>query len=210
VILIRASANNVHFTHRAKLYTIATNLARFQMQEVEEKLLHDGMSQLDDEDDGDFSDQDHGNFKWHVAYDKIVLPAVQDTQEGDGSKQQNQALVPALGGTLTPTPGPNDGSSGQGALSAAQMGMQMVGPYLPLIQPIIEQAIRRVTLTVSWQDGNDPMHLTVVCFFTDTGAIDQAMQMFGGAAAGGGTPGGVPGSTPTGSRPTPQLPGGNK
>jgi hypothetical protein len=53
------------------------------------------------------------------------------------------------------------------------LGAGMVGLYLPLIEPVLEASIRRVTLTISWKVGTEDISFDVICFFTDTKAISQ-------------------------------------
>jgi hypothetical protein len=88
------------------------------------------------------------------------------------------------------------------------MGTGMVQMYFPIIKPVLENAIRKVTLTVKWHIGTEVESFKTICFFTDTKAIDQAMKTAPGAATSGSTPTSPPGGpTPsTPSTPTPSVP----
>jgi hypothetical protein len=71
----------------------------------------------------------------------------------------------------------------------------MVQLYFPMIRPVLEAAIRRVTLTVSWQIGNDTETLQVACFFTDPKAVDRATGGLSGTDTSK-TPATTPATTP--------------
>ena len=43
-----------------------------------------------------------------------------------------------------------------------------------LVSKVLEAAIRKVTLTVSWKIGSKTHELVVVCYFTDPKAVDTA------------------------------------
>jgi hypothetical protein len=87
-----------------------------------------------------------------------------------------------------------------GGSSSGALGASMVQMYLPLIGPILSDAIRKVTLTVKWKVGGEDESIKIICFFTDTKAIDLALQAMslttgagGGAAGGSGGAGGAGG-----------------
>jgi hypothetical protein len=74
--------------------------------------------------------------------------------------------------------------------------------YFPIIKPVLENAIRKVTLTVRWKIGGNEESFKTICFFTDTKPIDQAMKTMPGGSATSSTPTG----SPTSSTPTPAVP----
>jgi uncharacterized membrane protein len=63
-----------------------------------------------------------------------------------------------------------------------------------VIKDVLEQAIRRVTIKVSWVEGRGPMEVELVAYYTDVRRVDQAIQI-GSAAAAGQQPGGGAGGT---------------
>lgn len=62
-------------------------------------------------------------------------------------------------------------SQGAASLIASQFG---------IIRNVIEQAIRRVTLTVSWNEGSREREITLVLYLTDPNVIER--QIMGGAS----------------------------
>jgi hypothetical protein len=141
--------------------------------------------------------------KYTATFDKVELPQVQDLQNQAGQQGQSP-LAPALNGQQTATPNMTGPEALVNGMSSGSIGLSMVGAYLPLIQPILQNAIQRVNLDVVILDGKNELHVKVASFFTDTKAIDQAAQMFGAL------PGGTPSSSGATTPPTPQqVPNGN-
>jgi general secretion pathway protein I len=192
VALLRLSTSDIRASHRAKLLTIATGLARAKMLDLEEELLRNGFQDTNEEADGDFSEEGQPRFTFTAIVEKVELPDVAELAAGlEGDDK----------GGATPPPSPLDDKNQEsllglaGGSTAGALGAGMVQLYFPLVRPVLENAIRKVTLEVRWKAGGEEDALKVVAFFTDTKAIDQAAQMM--RAAGGG-----------GAAPTPPPPGG--
>jgi general secretion pathway protein I len=78
------------------------------------------------------------------------------------------------------------GAGGQGAQGLLQMVMGMV---YPMIKPMFEASIRRLTVTVKWREGPNPKELTLIQYVTSpqqAGFVAGAVPS--GSAAGGGVP----------------------
>jgi general secretion pathway protein I len=188
VALLAITSRDIRASYRAKMLTVATGLAREKMYDLEEELLHTGFQDTGEHMEGDFSDDAQPRFKWSAEIERVYLPETGEL--ADKAKQDKDKAAAAA-------PGPTDmankdsllnlaGGSSSGANAAS-----MVQLYFPMIRPVLEAAIRRVTLTVSWQIGNDTETLQVACFFTDPKAVDRAT---GGLS---GTPATTPATTPT-------------
>ena len=68
-----------------------------------------------------------------------------------------------------------------------------------VIKDVLEQAIRRVTVKVSWFEGRTPSEVELIAYYVDVRRVDQAIQIGNAAAAGQPAPGtGTAGSGGTG------------
>ena len=197
-MLLSATAANVQLAKRAKVLGVATNLARGKMYDLEEELLQEGCQLVNQELDGDFSDEGHREIKWEALIEKIELPGLADAQGavenatgGDGAGGGG-AFGGAFGG----------GGAGGEAGSTSALGAAALGSQFETIATILEQAMRKVTLKVKWKVGDSDEEMTVVAYFTDPTAVDQAT---GGLPRSTGNP---PGDNPPDDNP-PDRRGGN-
>jgi general secretion pathway protein I len=191
IALLGMTSRDIRASYRAKMLTVATGLAREKMYDLEEELLHTGFQDTGEHMEGDFSEDGQPRFKWSAEVERVYLPETGELAEKAGKDKEKAAA-----------PGPTDlanqdsllnlaGGNASGASAAS-----MVQLYFPMIRPVLENAIRRVTLTVSWQIGNDTETLVVACFFTDPKAVDRAVGGLGGPA-----PTTQPTTQPTGGPP---------
>jgi hypothetical protein len=65
------------------------------------------------------------------------------------------------------------GSTGLGE-DASSLGATMILGQFDMIKTVLEDAIRKVTLTVAWHEGGKEQSFQVVCYFTDPKAVDNA------------------------------------
>lgn len=205
VVLLRISTQDVRAAYHAKLLTIGTQLARSKMADLEAD-LYKNLFSCDEQSTGDFTDEGQPKFTWEATCEKVELPTSDSVTTAMGG-QQNAANPNA---TTPPGQKPEDANQEAlmnlaGGSTSGALGAGMVQMYFPLIAPILENAIRKMTLTVKWRIGGDEDSIKVICFFTDTKAIDLAMPGAAAAAATSGTSttpatGGTPG---TGSTPPP-------
>lgn len=170
VILLEVSTRNVRSAHEVKMLTIATELARGKMLDIEEDLLHEGFQEMVETLEGDFDEEGYPKFTWEAAIEKVELP-----EAGDLAAGAQQTGEPGAEGD-SPLAGfmPMTGTSQD---ATAMAGTGQVLAMFPLFKPVLEQAIRKVTLTVKWKVGAQNEQMVVVCYFTDPKAVDAA---FGG------------------------------
>jgi general secretion pathway protein I len=203
VVLVGIGTDNVRNTQHAKMTTIATFLARAKMAEVEDTVLEEGFTDNDEVDEGDFGEQGWPEIRWKTNIEKVELPAdiAQQTQEAAQGAMQEHSDNPL----------------------AAMAGF-MGGFMSMLIEPIrvgLEEAVRRVTVTVSWHEvGRPDRSFEVDTFMTDPARLDLAVQAVGQPPGGANqqqgqqqpgaqTPGGGQGGRPGGSgTPGPRPPAG--
>jgi prepilin-type N-terminal cleavage/methylation domain-containing protein len=164
VVLVGITTQNVRNTHHAKRTTVATFLARAKMAELEDVVLHEGFVDSDQEEEGDFSDNAQPGFRWKAIIEKVELPA--------DLAQQTQDMV-------------QDTTEANSDNPLAAMAGFMGGFMTTLIEPIrvgLEEAVRRVTVQVFWDEvGRPTQSFEVVTFMTDPAKLDLAVQAIGQA-----------------------------
>jgi prepilin-type N-terminal cleavage/methylation domain-containing protein len=218
-MMLRSTASNIFAAERAQMMTSAVNLARGKMYDIEETLLTDGFPEMDQTDEGKFSEEGWPQISWKSEIVKIELPDMNTLQGMTGKEGEESATgapaAPAAGGVLGGMLGGVGGTDPN-----SMMGAGIMGTYYTLISDVLKDAIRKVTLTVSYEVAGDHESMVVTCYFTDPGAIARKIPAFGGAAGGqggeegggeegGGTPNPSPNPTPRpGPTPTPSGRGG--
>jgi general secretion pathway protein I len=199
-----------------KRITVATQLARAKMTDLEQELYDKGF-ELDDvvERSGDFAAEGWNGFTWKAS---ILAPKT----AGVGPDKLLEALFslpPGEGGGLASLFGGLGGADGGvGGLAAAALsggisnsalppgasgpsGMNALGPFANLAQTQVTQlldqirrGVREVRLTVSWKEGKGTESLEVV---THVVSLQQGSDRNGtpGAALGTGGTGTQPGAS---------------
>ncbi|HUH02773.1 MAG TPA: type II secretion system protein [Kofleriaceae bacterium] len=177
-VLIYRTTANVHMAERAEALGLATDLSRAKMYDLEEMLLKDGFQELDQEEHGDFSDEDHREFEWKAAIEKVELPSMGNMEALAGAGEEGAdgeaGMVDSpLAGLL---------AMGGGDASAAA-GASFLSSQFELISQVLESSIRKVTLTVTWKVGSREEELVTSAYFTDPSAVQRALS---GIPTGGG------------------------
>ena len=182
-------------TSRAKMMTVATMLARAKMNEIEFELMREGFSDFEEEECGAFDDESYGGlekFKWCYSVEKIELPENLDLQrafglgtgeDGGESAESSGAPAPTPASPLMSMLGGMGGGSGLGSMMSGPAA-GLIASQFGIIRNVIEQAIRRVNLTVSWSEGFRDKELVIVAYFTDPNVIER--QIMGGMGGMGG------------------------
>jgi len=212
VVVAEADMGATQDTGRAKMISVAAMLARAKMSEIEFDLHHDGFPEFEEEECGDFDDDSYGNmarFHWCYTIEKIELPenidlqklmggSSQDgsqdgsTDEGDDAKSKGSspggALMDMLGGMGGLMGGMLGGKGGLGGMSGGMGSMagMLLASQFGIIQNVIEQAIRRIILTVSWPESGHDRELTVVLYVTNPDVLDHSLLTPGGMGGMGG------------------------
>jgi general secretion pathway protein I len=188
VVLVGITTGNVRETHHARRLTVATFLARAKMSELEDRILVEGFVDNDEEEEGDFSNEGHANFRFQTLIEKIELPTdlAQKAQQASQQTTQQASTV---------------GSSNPLMAMAGMMG----GLMSTLIEPIrvgLEESVRRVTVRVLWDEpGRRGESFEVITFMTDPAKLDMAVGAIGQPAGSTGGGAGSSGSTGAGGSP---------
>ncbi|PID39342.1 MAG: hypothetical protein CSA65_07560 [Proteobacteria bacterium] len=196
-VISQAQQASMRQVVRSKMMTVATLLAREKMVDLEEDLFKEGFSDFEEEEKGDFDEEGFKSYRWTLKIEKIELP---ESIDGEG-------LADAASGGNGSGSGPG-GAGGAGATGMGMLGGKMMGQQFQMFRGVIENAIRRVSLKVSWNEGRRERAITVVAYFTDPRKIDAAGAGVSALTAGSGGQTGtsgtqtLPGTTRSGARRT--------
>ena len=212
VALMRSSATNISMAQRAQMLTAATNLARGKMYDLEERLLTDGYQELDILEEGDFAEEGWPAITWKAEIVKIELPDMATLQNLGGAPGTEGGAVAGDAGPAVPE-GVDPAASGEGGGGMLEMfglggdageggaGMGMMGTYYSLVSDVLKEAIRKVTLTVSYPIvGGEIESFVVTCYFTDPAAVNRKVPQAGGQGEEEGDGGETPGTGDGGER----------
>ncbi len=165
-------------THAEHL-SVAVNLGRCRMTELEEQLLREGYSAIDQTEEGPCCDDEvEPGFSCSWKIEKIELPAPKTELDlstdalggglgplgGLASIQQSGGAVLGADAGLSSLGGVLGGASMGGTASMAPFLMSLVYPDLKLM---LEASIRKVTVRVTWLDGQRARELPLVEYVTD-------------------------------------------
>lgn len=201
--LIGRTARNVRLTHEMGMLDVAVDLTRGKMYDIEAELLKEGFSETTQELDGDFADEGWPDIKWEAVVEKVELPnlAAMNALQGEGEEGEEGggaggALADIVGGMM---PGGGLGSGPGGGFDPS-MGASIISSQYEMFQQVLEVSIRKVTLKVTYDIGNEEEEIVVACYFTDPYGMSRAIGGLGaltGSSQGGDSTGGQP--------PTPRL-----
>ena len=201
---------------RGEHLTVATNLARCKMGEIEVKLLSLGYQLTDEHDEGTCCEgEDEHDEGYHCVWkiERVTLPELPlngldggtNNPAGDGGLDLgaiglltglNQPGGQQLGDKAKPADLAQTLSSAPNPMGLAPMMMSMVYPSL---KPMLEASIRKVSVTVQYKEGKFDRELAITQYVTDPQQGQLLPGLDGGPGAPGtpGSPGafGAPGST---------------
>jgi general secretion pathway protein I len=194
--ILSAQAGLFSTSSRGANMTRASNLARCKMSEIEVKVMRDGFPLTDLKDDGhccEREDDDGFTCTWMV--ETIKLPEMNSLDGGvDGglfggvtgsglnlggglkgpssfnptdTKGMNSfdLLGQALPGMApAASASPDSSAGGSGLQGLASMAMTMV---YPVIKPMFEASIRRVSVSVKWKEGKSDRTFDIAQYLTN-------------------------------------------
>lgn len=183
--LMGSQMNSMAATRYARDISAIALLAEYQLIEIEFEHRKEGFVSSDVELEGDFSDHGYDDVDWRCTIHFIELP------------EYNQMLEAKEG---------VDDASGEGDDNMMDTGDQAfagLGMVWSLVKVAIENSIRKVDCTVTWQQGNIEQEFMVQTFWTNPQALQQLPGAGGeftdeddpsgqseeGPAGGGGRPG---------------------
>jgi prepilin-type N-terminal cleavage/methylation domain-containing protein len=196
--LMGSQMNSMAATRYARDISAIALLAEYQLVEIEFQHRKEGFVNSDVELEGDFSDHGYDDVDWHCTIHFIELP------------EYNEMLEAKEG---------VDDAAGEGDDNVMDTGDQAfagLGAVWSLVKVAIENSIRKVDCTVTWQQGNIEQEFALQTFWTNP----QALQELPGAGgeftdeddpSGEGEEGGAPGGSekPSGGGMLPPSRGGS-
>ena len=202
-VLLISSGANLNATRSSSMMAVASELARSKLYDIEEQLLQDGFGELDLELDGEFDDEGWPQIKWEAKVVKIELPNLDAmTQFAGGGEGEDGASNPLVGvlGMLGGGFGGLGGGGAEGADAATAAAGAVVSTQYELFRTVLEEAIRKITLTLSWKVGNKDKTLVIDLYITDPTAVTRRAGSMGLSPSTSGSGSGTgSGSTGTGS-----------
>lgn len=146
--IFSSQAGAIRAGARARHMTTASLLARCKMAEIEEHMVRDGFPAVSESGEDECCEGgEHEGFRCEWTVDRVELP---DTVESGGP------------GGLSGLGGDHEGdTAGAGDIEAALTGaaggdavgeMAMQAAF-PVLRPLIEEQVRRATVTVIWGEG---------------------------------------------------------
>lgn len=217
--IFAAQAGAIANVSHARALSQATGLARCRMSELEEDVVQNGFSETDIAENGPCCDNTNEGWMtcgWNVdkpvfpdaKFGELNLDADLDVGSGSGSSKSGPSGIGALtsltqGQNALPQGG--DVSAIAGSLLGDGGGAdQLIGMFMGIVYPdlknIFEAGTRKITVTVTWNEGSVPQSFTIVQYVTNAKAAgvvalgdqdndeDLTQTTSAGASSGGTTP----------------------
>ena len=195
----------------AENQSVAAGLVRCHMTELEERLLKLGYPEIDEitVDAPCCNEVRNERFLCDHRIEKIELPLPASGGAGDAGLSLSTI---GSGNTISSGLSLDGGSlSGMGTSLMSQMGVggengagglldMVMGMVYPSLKPMMEMAIRRVSVIVRWREGINPREIEIVQFVTNPARAGMMQgDMFGDAGVPALGDGGAGPVAPTGS-----------
>ncbi len=197
VVLVKSVAGNITAAQDSFYMGIATDLARGKMYDIEEGLLQEGFQETEQTDEGDFSDEGWDEVKWKSKVEPVELPSFDvlmglakgepgegagaGSGSGDGEEGESQVdkfQSSALGGMIGML-----GGGGGGGGESASAGQQATAGFLQgqytMVQQVLKQAIRKITLTIDYETGFRKSSFEVILYVTDAAGMQKVLGGLG-------------------------------
>jgi general secretion pathway protein I len=208
-VILSSQAGLFSSASRGEHLTVASNLLRCKMSEVELEMEQKGFQLTDENDEGPCCDDESEGYScaWKIERVELPpLPADSGTEGGDAGPGDAPPTGPLdMLANLSQNPSGAMGEGGPGGmmeqLSGGGMESMVMGFVYPSLKPMLEASIRRVTVKVTWKEGARERELEVTQFLTrpQDGELGTAEQL--GLTPAPGSSGGsvIPGLTGTGT-----------
>jgi general secretion pathway protein I len=195
VVLIKSTSGSIVTAKRSQMMSVATDLSRAKMYDIEEKLLKEGFTDTDQsEEDRAFDEEGWPGIKYSYKVEPIELPGFDQLQAiakgtGSGSAGHGSAARgsgssagsdepsgsfqdSALGGILSMLGG---GFGGGTQDIDSKAGASFIQTYYQIVQEALKASVRKVTLTVKFDVLGEENEIKTVAFFTDAAGLNKGM-----------------------------------
>ncbi|PRQ08328.1 type IV pilus modification PilV family protein [Enhygromyxa salina] len=159
--LMGSQMNSMAATRYARDITAVALLAEQQIVELEFFHRREGWVNSDVELEGDFGEQGYDDIAWACTIHFIELP------------EYNQLLESKEGADDM------SGASDDNNMDAGDQAFGALGMVWPMVKAAIENSIRKVDCTLTWNQGEIEQEFTIQTFWTDPNAL-QALSEAGG------------------------------
>jgi prepilin-type N-terminal cleavage/methylation domain-containing protein len=189
--ILMGQAESIKRNIRARYLSQAVYLTKYKMDQTEFTLKKEGFSDFEDENCDTFEKDDlEGveNFKYCVIIEKIEIPDITMLQEKlmgglgmgntGGTEGNSEEENPMMGMLSQFMPGLSPDGEDEISKKFNDMAAQFLGPALGMIQGVLEESIRKVTVRVSWYAVKKERHFELVSYFTDSSLIGGGGSMF--------------------------------
>jgi prepilin-type N-terminal cleavage/methylation domain-containing protein len=190
MVVVQSQAVNALQTKLARDLSVSAMLAREKMGEIEIEIRK--KQNFDDLDEdcghGDFEEQGYPAIEWSCKNEPLKLDMdssqLLSALEAIANGEENGELLSLAA---------DFGGLDLNGLSNSPQGQLMLQVF-PLIAEVLGQAIRRITLNISWANRDETISFPVVLFITDPTRVTNPLQIPG-------TTGGTAPPVPNSGRP---------
>ena len=212
VTVFGSNIGGARATAHARMITRATMMARCRMTEVEAYLVKNQLPPADQtvEDPPDTGGEPccTDGITCEAKVERIELPSPANVQTSAGDALLGRAAGAMQGtqfnnsGTVSGGQGADPFSrlAGAGAPSPREMAGTLLTSVYPTVKPMLEGAIRKLTVSVRWSEGSVEHHFDVVEYVTNPGQTLPSGDLLNALQGQNGTS--PPGTTPTTTTPT--------
>lgn len=222
-VILSSQAGLFSSASRGEHLTLASNLLRCKMSEIELDLAQKGFQLTDENDEGECCEGESDGYTCSWKIERVELPPLPEASDQDagapgGDEAASMGPLGALAGiqssqgaTLGENATPGSVMEQLGSTGTSGMEGMVMGFVYPSLKPMLEASIRKVTVKVSWREGERERDLEVVQFLTrpqegELGSSEQLgldqlqnnPELNGGLQGGATPPGGPTGPTQPG------------
>ena len=183
--IFSSEAGAIRMANRANKTAVAVVLARCKMGEVEEQLAKEGMPAILEE--GSDNCCEDANLRDYTCQWKVSRIQLPDSTLDESENPREEAVEKqASDSSSSKDDQPQDEPSSEKNSSSSildpqtfaagditQLALQYV---YPLLQPTIEEQVRRVDVTIQWQEGDRPKSFNVVQYLVSPNAVPVSLQ----------------------------------
>lgn len=176
-VILSSQAGLFSSASRGEHLTVASNLLRCKMSEVELDLAQKGFNLTDENDEGPCCDDESEGYSCAWKIERVELPPLPESSPldgGDAGVASGDAPAPAgpldmlanLSQSATGASAAGDPSALMESLGGGGIESMVMGFVYPTLKPMLEASIRRVTVKVTWKEGAKERELEVTQFLT--------------------------------------------
>lgn len=200
VTVFGSNIGGARATAHVRMITRATMMARCRMTEVEAYLVKNQLPAADQtvEDPPDTGGEPccTDGITCEAKVERIELPSPANVQTSAGDALLGRAAGAMQGSQFSNTGGVTGGQGagplsllgGAGAPSPREMAGTLLTSVYPAVKPMLEGAIRKLTVSVRWNEGSVEHHFDVVEYVTNPGQTLPSGDLLNALQGQNGTP----------------------